>query len=247
MAICEERQRFLMYSIVLGFLFSICFLGQMAEAQNNTKSDKPDPLKDYAIPLTVAIIAAIAASWNFIQAKWNGHYFHQLILKELAELQPTRSRPTSPEDKPLKPQDRLLKSYMTKSFMHREILCKPTENKDYIFATNNTLVYFTNQIWSAFDSNNIDQFLIRLYDVQKSRRLFLNPLNYSCKGQIKKALLQWIEILRDPDFQSPDIKDFFLFEKDKAPRTLHIDSMFSTSHSPKSATMTSGAIRYMND
>lgn len=47
-----------------------------------------DQLSIYVVPLIVAIIAAIATSWNFIQAKWNGHYFQQLILKELAELHP---------------------------------------------------------------------------------------------------------------------------------------------------------------
>ena len=67
MTTCEERQRSLMCVIFLGFLFSICFSGQMAVAQNNTKSVKPadgegqDQLKNYGVPLAVAIIAAVAA------------------------------------------------------------------------------------------------------------------------------------------------------------------------------------------
>jgi hypothetical protein len=39
-----------------------------------------------AVAISVAIIGAIAASWNFFQARWNGRYFQKLILEELGEI-----------------------------------------------------------------------------------------------------------------------------------------------------------------
>ena len=116
---------------------------------------------------------------------------------------------------------------MNKSFIHREILHKPTENKDYIFAINNTLVYYTNQVWSAFDNNDIEQFLISLYNIQKCRRLFLNPLNLGYKNKIEQALKEWIKVFNIKG-DSIDIENFFICIEGEPTKT-KIDTEFLTS------------------
>ena len=141
------------------------------------------------------IIAGTAASWNFIQAKWNGHYFHNLIIKELGELEPADI--TRNNDGSLR-SDGLLKTHLKKEFMHREILYKPTENKEFICSVDNSLIYHTRQVWSAFDNNDVKEFLKNLayISVDNRYRLKIIPIRYDRRNKISDALDEWINLVK---------------------------------------------------
>ena len=154
---CRKHLGLLMCMVFLGIFAFNNHLIQKTVAQDKSGSDEDTNWLDvFVVPIAVAVIGAIAASWSFIQAKWNGHYFQHLILKELGELEPTTKIEREDEDG-------LLRSHMTRSFMHREILYNPTENKEFIFTVDNKLIYLTRQVWSAFDNNDVEQFLLHLY------------------------------------------------------------------------------------
>jgi hypothetical protein len=147
-----------------------------------------------AVAISVAIIGAIAASWNFLQARLNGRHFQQLILEELGEIHPDRTVVT----------DGMLKSYMKKDFIHKKILEKETENKDLILTTNHKLIYHTKQLWSAFDNNDVKTFLRQLswISVAKKRKILRERMKYDKKrGTIKKACNTWIELVMADEFQ----------------------------------------------
>jgi hypothetical protein len=40
---------------------------------------------------------------------------------------------------------------MKKEFIHKDIICNPTENTDFIFSIDPRLVYHTRQLWSTFE------------------------------------------------------------------------------------------------
>jgi hypothetical protein len=171
---------------------------QSATTENRTGSDSGmNLLKDFAVPIAVAIVGAIAASWNFMQAKWNGHYFANLILRELGELDPVK----------IKPEDGLLSSHMKKSFIHREILNKPTENKEFIFTVDRDLIYHTRQIWSAFDNNDVEEFLLHLryLTTDKRKRLYFIEVPYDKGRKIQKVSNKWMEVLKNPEVKNGDI------------------------------------------
>jgi hypothetical protein len=172
-------------------------------------------LKDYAIPIAVAIIGGIAASWNFIQSRWHGRYFQKLILEELAEFEP--------EIKPggLYKANTNLKSYMKKTFIHKKILNNPTENKDYIFNTNHKLIYLTTQLWSAFDRNDVSQFLMYFCYISQQRKRKIdkksiwnksifgvfNQKKYDRKGRLTEAYKKWIHFVIRDDYIKCFIKE----------------------------------------
>jgi hypothetical protein len=201
-----------MCMVFLGILALSNYSIQKTVAQEKTDSDDDTLLDKLVVPIAVAIIGAIATSWSFIQAKWNGHYFQHLILKELGELDPIE----------IAYEDGLLKSHMKKSFMHREILYNPTENKEFIFTVDNKLIYLARQVWSAFDNNDVEQFLIHLYflTIDKRYRLYMIPIPYDRKGNIEKVLKEWIKIVKEPkepkiSVEKINVKEFFCFGKDE--------------------------------
>ena len=158
---------------------------------------------DFTVPIVVAIIAGAAASWNFIQAKWNGHYFQNLIIRELGELEPRKRNPEDEE----KVEYGLLTFHMNKSFMHKKILDNPTENKESIFTVDNKLIYLTNQVWSAFDNNDVEQFLLNLkfISVDKRKKLKIFPMRYDWSNNISKALEKWIDLVKKPDKENNEV------------------------------------------
>ena len=115
-------------------------------AKQTDDNNGTNTLKDFAVPIAVAIIGTTAALWNGFQAKWNGHHFQKLILRELGEFQPTNNKDKT---------DGNLKSYMNKTFMHEEILHNSKENSDLILSLDPKLIYLTNQLWSSFNKNKL--------------------------------------------------------------------------------------------
>ena len=82
--------------------------------------------------------------------------------------------------------------------MHREILYKPTENKEFICSVDNSLIYHTRQVWSAFDNNDVKEFLKNLayISVDNRYRLKIIPIRYDRRNKISDALDEWINLVK---------------------------------------------------
>ena len=146
-----------------------------------------DWLGKNGITLIVAIIAAIAASWTFIQARWNGHYFQKLLLRELSEIEPDTSLKNIDPTKGFR-------QFMKRDFIHKEILDDPTQNKDYIFSINVNLLYLTNQLWSAFENDDLENFLKHFCYLTKGKSRFLHR-EFDKKNRLTKACTKWLKLV----------------------------------------------------
>jgi hypothetical protein len=93
------------------------------------------------------------------------------------------------------------KQYMKKDFIHKAILDNPTENKDYIFSINVNLLYLTKQLWSAFDDNDIENFLKYFCYLTKAKSRFLHR-EYDKKKSIAKACQEWVDIVTKENITS---------------------------------------------
>jgi hypothetical protein len=173
---------------------------KLTKDSGDNGSDNNSWLKDYLVPISVALIGGVAASWGFIQARWNGRYFQKLIIEELGEFEPDLREE----------QRQTLPSYNKKEFIHRVILGKPTENKEFIFNTNHHLIYLTKQLWNAFDHNDVEQFLLYFCYIAEERRRFwkfemkkdrwiFKMKKYDKHDRIKNAYKQWIVLVTNED------------------------------------------------
>lgn len=137
-------------------------------------------LGDIVIPISVAILGgSLAVLWSLLQARWRGRYFQKLILSEPGEFAPSNN---------IHETDGQLKSYMKKKFIHKNILDKETENKEYIFDTNHRLIYLTNQLWNAFEDNDVQQFIRYFSIICQERKLGGIKKKYDTLGRaIKEA------------------------------------------------------------
>jgi len=172
------------------------FVG-VAQAQSKSNESGFDWLSGFTVPLIVAIIAAIAASWTFIQARWNGYYFQKLLVKELGEFEPNLCLKTPDRNKGFS-------QYMKRDFIHKEILDNPSENKDYIFSINVNLLYLTKQLWSAFKDNDIDRFLRHFCYLTKARSSRLHR-HYDKNGYMANALQQWVKLVMKDGITPSDV------------------------------------------
>jgi hypothetical protein len=146
-----------------------------------------DYLKDFAIPIAAVIIGGIAASWNFIQSRYRKRAFEKLIFRELEELFPDNK-----EDRSYK-----LKNHLNKKFLHKEVLNKfkdEMKNSNFIFDIDPDLVYRLNQLWDAFDNNDLKKWLHTLYQLAEEKDRFGEP-KYDKKGDIVKAYDVWLTAL----------------------------------------------------
>ncbi len=171
---------------------------KLINSDNNT--DNQDWQADIVVPISVAIIGAIAASWSFFQARWNGRYFQKLILEELGEFQPDIVK--------LNGTGKIngnLQSYMEKQFIHKNILDNPSENKEFIFNTNHHLIYLTTQLWNAFINNDGKQFLFYFCSIAKERK-FKVFKKYDRKDKIEKACKKWMKLITK-DYDSMHINN----------------------------------------
>ena len=149
---------------------------------SNNNKDAGDLLKDFTVPIAVAIIGGLVASWNFIQTRWNGNRFQKLILRELGEVIP------SEPDK----RDGKMSSYMKKKFIHKEMLGNLTENKDFIFSIDSNLIHLTKQLWNAFDNNYFEQFIEYLCRISKGKKSYTG-WPYDKNKRIECACKEWIK------------------------------------------------------
>ena len=116
-------------------------------------------LKDIAVPIAALIVSVVAIFWNYIQSRWNRHYFQTLILRELQEVGPF----------PREPNYKNLQDHLQKDFIHRKIFDNAESNRDFILSLDATLVYMITQLWSAFKHNNVEQWLFFLCEISKCR------------------------------------------------------------------------------
>lgn len=191
--------------------------------------------KDLLIPLAVAFLPLIWKGSAWFIRRWQ---FRSLILREIEEIGPyPRAKIKPPQEKKEaedqekdekqkardawkqareKKEDDLRQECTTwtqhhsqKKFVHREILMKPTENRDFILSLPASLVYYVTQLWQSTD--DADQWIYMLSQIenevpwyQKKRRQRIKEVKESwCR------LLQELNIPFDPDLcdRCPEVKE----------------------------------------
>ena len=168
----------LIYSaIIFGLALNNHSPDVMGQTGSPSAEDDFNFLKDFAVPVAAALIIGVTASWAFIQSWWRGHYFRRLIMRELRELEPNI---TTIKDKPLK-------DCMNRRFIHKEILEKPTENKEFIFSIKPGIIYHTSQIWYAFKSDDKDNFIKHFCELSED----------TDDENIKDACKKWIKLFKE--------------------------------------------------
>jgi hypothetical protein len=110
------------------------------------------------IPIAVASIPIV---WAFINWYVKRRQFSKLILREIEEISPLPEERTPDKNK-------WWKHHSNKRILHKEILEKPTDNRDFIFSIDADLIYYVTQLWSSKKSP--DQWLYMIYKIEEYQK-----------------------------------------------------------------------------
>ena len=142
-----------------------------------------DLLAIVVIPITVAalpLLWAITTSWiRRLQLR-------ELILRELEEVGPYPLEKKSENGK-----NSWQDHHTQKRFLHREILDKPTENREVILSLPSSLVYHVNQLWNS--KNDAEQWLYMLSKVAEEVPRWQSAHH----KEIVKVRAQWYVLMRE--------------------------------------------------
>jgi hypothetical protein len=166
--------------------------------------------KDWLTVLVLPIgLALLPLIWAYLASRWRRMQFEDLIYREIEEAGP---RPlTSEEDVP----DHYLNwthHHPQKRFLHIEILDKPTENRDFIFALRADLVYNVTQLWKS--KANAKQWLHFLNEIEKqvpARMLTRRARKIRQQDNIRMVKNRWFELITqygEVKFEEEEIKEY---------------------------------------
>jgi hypothetical protein len=171
-------------SIIL--LSSVISLKQLVFAQSDTNQTSIDLevnlLEKAYIPIVVAIIGVIATTltvfWSNIQAHNRRQSFQRLIFRELEEVSPYLE---------VKKYGMKWYQHQKRKFIHQEIFKDSTQNRDFIFSLDPSVVYYVTQLWNTIKPCHDDpqQWLHYLHKIAL----------YSNNSKIKKAWVKWAKII----------------------------------------------------
>jgi len=194
----------------LGLYVLIALLPSISYAQSSTNSTNPNAgSQDSSIVLVTAIVVPVVAAvigaagiWSLVQARWNGHYFQKLILRELEEMSP------NPRKK-IDSNSTWIQHIPIRNFVHKKIFDNPGENRDYVLSIRPHLVYYVTQLWEEIrllreSTNsdvrplkpNSDQFLYyweEIYKYCKSRSLIRKK--YGRWKSIERTYEKWKDLI----------------------------------------------------
>ncbi len=149
----------------------------------NTK----DILDIVLIPLAVALLPFI---WSLSATLVRRNQFRNLILREIEEISPF------PLDKASQSDGKFWTDHHTeKRFLHKEILAKPTENRDFILSLPPALVYYVTQLWRS--QADPTQWLYMISQI-RFQTPWWQPSRRKKIEQVKNA---WCELMKDYGIQ----------------------------------------------
>jgi hypothetical protein len=125
-----------------------------------------------------------------------------LIRKELEEATPEEEEENLPPDPPWH-------SYLTRRFLHEQIICNPVENTEFVLSLDPELSYSLSQMWIAYDKgfkrgrsatkNEAEQWCWYL----ESTCSFLDRRRFSSHRLTKRVYGLWRRTFRD---KNPNLK-----------------------------------------
>jgi hypothetical protein len=101
-----------------------------------------DILDVLLVPVSVGLLALL---WPALAARKRRKNFEYLIRRELEE--------ATPQSEDL-PEGLRWHRYLTKRFLHEEIISHPVDNSEFVLSLNPTLAYSLSQMWIAFDKGS---------------------------------------------------------------------------------------------
>jgi hypothetical protein len=158
------------------------------------------------IQVAAAIIGALIAGAismlplinREIQSRSKRHSFQKLIFRELEEMKPFTPTVSNAGE------TRSWKCHLQKQFVHQAIFLRPENNLDFILTLDENLVYFLSQLWTAYDKDNVDNFVYCLREI--SHYMDKPEMDwYANKEKIRNLLRAWCETInRSTDKQYDD-------------------------------------------
>jgi hypothetical protein len=148
-------------------------------------------VKDWLIVLVVPIgLAFLPLIWAYLSSRWRRRQFEELIYREIAEAGP---HPPTLEKNVPKHYTNWTNHHPQKRFLHIEILEKPTENRDFIFALRANLVYLVTQLWKS--KADAEQWLYYLGEIEK--QMPTRSARRECqRNKIRDARSQWRNLIK---------------------------------------------------
>lgn len=135
----------------------------------------PEVLNIIVIPTALALLPLIwgLTGWMIKRAQ-----FLELIFRELEEIGPY---PPTKDTEP--PKAHWSEHHNNKRFLHKEIIGKSTENRDFILSLPADIVYYVTQLWNS--QNNSEQWLYML------SMLEIKIPFWQKKRRVKMAKVKW--------------------------------------------------------
>ena len=136
-------------------------------------------IKDWLGIIVVPVgLALLGFVWPWTQDGLRRRGFRRLILRELEEVSPYPK--TASKDG--------WWDHCQKRFIHREILQKPTENRDFILSLEPDLVYLVTQLWDSLDKHNWEQWDYMFKELET---------DHCTSHEFKQHHNEWIELHRE--------------------------------------------------
>jgi len=105
-----------------------------------------DNLKDLLDVLLVPVsVGLLALLWPALAARKRRKNFEYLIRRELEEAEPETEH---------LPKGLRWHKYLTRRFLHEEIISHPVDNSEFVLSLNPKLAYSLSQMWIAFDKGS---------------------------------------------------------------------------------------------
>jgi hypothetical protein len=143
-----------------------------------------DWLEALVIPIGLALLPLI---WVYFSSRWRRVQFEDLIYREIEEVSP---HPILKADAP-KHYTNWTNHQPQKRFLHVEILEKPTENRDFIFALRAELVYLVTQLWKS--KADAEQWLYFLQEIEQQMPVHRE----SQRNEIRKVRMRWHKLMKE--------------------------------------------------
>jgi hypothetical protein len=172
------------------------------------KGDGSMSAKDWLVVLVVPLgLAFLPLIWAYLASKWRRLQFEDLIYREIEEAGPRKL--TSEEEVPEHFID-WTNHHPQKRFLHIEILEKPTENRDFIFALRADLVYNVTQLWKS--KANAKQWINFLNEIEKQMPTLMLTRRASQQEKIREVKNEWFRLMMKYKvrFEKKEITDYGL-------------------------------------
>ena len=142
-----------------------------------------DILEVVLIPIALALIPIV---WGLFTTNQRRRQFQRVIFRELSELTPHPR--TRDEARAALAKEPTWPQHMGRMFVHREILSRQTENRDFILSLSPDVVYHVTQLWDALRTGQPSEWLHHLCRLEEAA-----PRKY--RSGVTAGRQQWCRLL----------------------------------------------------